>query len=38
MAWYWVVVRQRVEELTLPEEAEQAMQEKLLAGLYWQRW
>jgi hypothetical protein len=37
MAWFWVVVRQRVEELTLPEEAEQAMQEKLLAGLYWQQ-
>jgi Family of unknown function (DUF6399) len=37
IAWYWVVVRQRVEELTLPEDAEQAMQEKLLAGLYWQQ-
>jgi hypothetical protein len=37
MAWFWVVARQRVEELALPEEAEQAMQEKLLAGLYWQQ-
>jgi hypothetical protein len=37
MAWFWGVSRVLVEELDLPEEAEQAVYEKLLPGLYWQQ-
>jgi hypothetical protein len=37
LAWFWAVARQRVEELSLPEEAEKAVYEQLLAGLYWQQ-
>jgi hypothetical protein len=37
MAWFWSVARQRLQELALPEEAEKAAEEKLLAGLYWQQ-
>jgi hypothetical protein len=37
LAWYWAVVRQRLEELGLAEEAERAVSEQLLPGLYWQQ-
>jgi hypothetical protein len=37
MEWYWGMVEVYLEELDLPAEAEQAFQEKLLPGLYWQQ-
>jgi hypothetical protein len=37
LAWFWGVTRILVEELDLPEAAEQAVYEKLLPGLYWQQ-
>lgn len=37
MEWYWGMVEVYLEELDLPEEVEQAFQEKLLPGLYWQQ-
>jgi hypothetical protein len=37
MAWFWSMARGRLEELALPEEAEKVVQEKLLAGLYWEQ-
>jgi hypothetical protein len=37
MEWFWEVTRLLVEELDLPEAAEQQVYEKLLPGLYWQQ-
>ena len=37
LAWFWSVVAMKVEELDLPFQAEQAFEEQLLAGLYWQQ-
>jgi hypothetical protein len=37
LAWFWAVARRRVEGLSLPAEAEAAVYEKLLPGLYWQQ-
>lgn len=37
MAWFWMVTEILVEELDLPEQAERAVYEQLLPGLYWQQ-
>jgi hypothetical protein len=37
MAWFWGVARILVEELDLPEEAEQAVYRQWLPGLYWRQ-
>jgi len=37
MAWFWEMARICVEEADLPEAAEQAVEEWLLPGLYWQQ-
>jgi Family of unknown function (DUF6399) len=37
MEWFWAVARVCVEELDLPEQAERAVYEQLLPGLYWQQ-
>jgi hypothetical protein len=37
VAWFWEMTQRRVEEMSLPEEAEKAMYEKLLPGLYWEQ-
>ena len=37
VTWFWTQFRERVEKMNLPEEAEQAIKEKLLPGLYWQQ-
>src|SRR6202035_1279346 len=37
MQWFWDVAQVCVEELDLPEEAGQALYERLLPGLYWQQ-
>jgi hypothetical protein len=36
VAWFWCVAKRRLEEVDLSEEQEQAVQEKLLAGHYWE--
>lgn len=37
IAWFWSRARLLVEELALPEAAEQAVYQQLLPGLYWQQ-
>ena len=37
VAWFWSVAAGEVEGLDLPEQAEQAVNEQLLPGLYWQQ-
>jgi Family of unknown function (DUF6399) len=37
LAWFWSRVHRLVEELSLPEAAEQAVYQQLLPGLYWQQ-
>src|SRR4051794_5377060 len=37
IGWFWGVARVRVEELDLSPQAEQAVYDKLLPGLYWQQ-
>ena len=37
VGWFWLLVQERAEEMNLPEEAERAVQERLLPGLYWQQ-
>jgi hypothetical protein len=37
VTWFWTRIRERVENLNLPEEAQRAVEEKLLPGLYWQQ-
>jgi hypothetical protein len=37
VGWFWMLVQERVAEMGLPEEAERAVQEQLLPGLYWQQ-
>jgi hypothetical protein len=37
MEWFWAVARVCVEELDLPQQAERAVYEQLLPGLYWQQ-
>jgi hypothetical protein len=37
VGWFWMLVQERVEEMDLAEEAERAVQEQLLPGLYWQQ-
>lgn len=37
VSWYWQMARQRIEQMNLPEEAEQAFYGELLPGLYWQQ-
>jgi hypothetical protein len=37
VAWFWEMTQQRVEEMSLPQEAEKEMYEKLLPGLYWEQ-
>jgi hypothetical protein len=37
MGWFWGMVELNLERLDLPEQAEQAFQDKLLPGLYWQQ-
>jgi hypothetical protein len=37
VAWFWEMTQQRVEEMSLPQEAEEEMYEKLLPGLYWEQ-
>jgi hypothetical protein len=36
LAWYWTLVREKLEKLDLSEEEEQAMMESLMAGYYWE--
>src|SRR5205814_9016063 len=36
LAWYWTLVRQKLEELDLSKEQEQALRESLMAGYYWE--
>jgi hypothetical protein len=36
LAWFWTLTRQRVEQLALSEEAEQGLQQCLMAGCYWE--
>ena len=36
LGWFWTVAATKVEELDLAEQAEQAVNEELLPGLYWQ--
>ena len=36
LAWYWTLVRQKLEQLDLSEEQEQAVIESLMAGYYWE--
>jgi hypothetical protein len=36
VGWFWMLVEERVAELDLAEEAEGAVLERLLPGLYWQ--
>jgi len=36
LAWFWTWTRQRLEQLSLSEEAERSLQEDLLASYYWQ--
>jgi len=36
VGWFWLLVEERVTEMELPEEAERAVRERLLPGLYWQ--
>ena len=36
VAWFWCLVKVRVEELDLTEEQEQVVKEKLLPGYYWE--
>jgi hypothetical protein len=37
VAWFWAVAGREVEALDLPEQAERAVKEQLLPGLYWQQ-
>ena len=37
LAWFWGTARAKVEGLDLPEEAEQAVHERVLPGLYWRQ-
>ena len=37
LGWFWAVARAKVAALDLPEEAEQAVYDKVLAGLYWRQ-
>jgi len=37
VAWFWEMTERRVQEMSLPEEAEKAVYEKLMAGLYWEQ-
>jgi PAS domain-containing protein len=37
LAWYWTLVREKLEELDLSKEQEQALRESLMAGYYWER-
>jgi hypothetical protein len=37
VGWFWSLARQRVQEVGLSEEAETAVYEQLLPGLYWQQ-
>ena len=37
VGWFWTVAATKVEEMDLPEQAEQAVNEELLPGLYWQQ-
>jgi hypothetical protein len=37
LGWFWAVARVCVEELDLPQEAERAVYEQLLPGLYWRQ-
>jgi hypothetical protein len=37
VAWFWEMTEQRVQEMSLPQEAEKAIYEKLMAGLYWEQ-
>jgi hypothetical protein len=37
VGWFWSLARRRVEALTLREEAQRAVYEQLLPGLYWQQ-
>ena len=37
VAWFWGVVRRRVEALDLSDDQEQAVVTKLLAGHYWEK-
>jgi hypothetical protein len=36
LAWFWTLVRQKLEKLDLSEEEEQAVMQSLLAGYYWE--
>jgi hypothetical protein len=36
LAWYWTLVREKLEKLDLSEEQEQALIESLMAGYYWE--
>ena len=36
LAWYWTLVRQKLEKLDLSEEEQQAVMESLMAGYYWE--
>jgi hypothetical protein len=37
VAWFWSVASVKVEQADLPEQAQQAVKEQLLAGLYWRQ-
>jgi hypothetical protein len=37
LAWFWATARVKIEGLDLPEEAERAVYEQLLPGLYWRQ-
>jgi hypothetical protein len=37
LGWFWAVARAKVAALDLPEEAEQAVYDKVLPGLYWRQ-
>jgi hypothetical protein len=37
VAWFWTMAASKVEEMDLPEQAEQVVNEQLLPGLYWQQ-
>jgi hypothetical protein len=36
VAWFWTMTRQRLENLDLSEEVQQAVQQSLVAGCYWE--
>ncbi len=36
LAWYWRIVEQKLEDLDLSDEQQQALKESLMAGSYWE--